>query len=98
MRFPLIRRLATVAALMLAPLTAQAFETNATAAYVYDQSTGTVLLSKNAQEPLPPASMSKLMTIYMAFEAIADGRLLLDEELAVSSHAASVVRQIAVRK
>jgi D-alanyl-D-alanine carboxypeptidase (penicillin-binding protein 5/6) len=68
---------------------AQAFETNARAAYIFDQTTGTVLLSKNAQEPLPPASMSKLMTIYMAFEAVADGRLTIDEELSVSSHAAS---------
>ncbi len=49
-----------------------AFETAATAAYVFDESTGTVLLAKNADEPLPPASMSKLMTIYLAFEAIAE--------------------------
>ena len=41
---------------------AQTFETRATAAYVLDQSTGTVLMAKNADEPLPPASMSKLMT------------------------------------
>ena len=37
-----------------------------------DQTTGTVLLTKNADEPLPPASMSKLMTLYMAFEAVAN--------------------------
>ncbi|OUD10433.1 D-alanyl-D-alanine carboxypeptidase [Marivivens niveibacter] len=66
---------------------AQTFETPARAAYVYDVSTGTVLLSKNAQTALPPASMSKLMTIYMAFEAIADGRLSIDDELLVSQHA-----------
>ena len=68
---------------------AQAFNTSARAAYVLDETTGTVLLDKNADEPLPPASMSKLMTIYMAFEAIADGRLRIDEELPVSEHAAS---------
>lgn len=68
---------------------AQAFETEARAAYVYDQTTGTVLLSKNAQTPLPPASMSKLMTIYMAFEAITEGRLSIDDVLPVSAHAAS---------
>ncbi len=84
-----LRQWLLAAVVAMLPALAHAFETNATAAYVYDQSTGTVLLSKNAQEPLPPASMSKLMTVYMAFEAIADGRLLLDEELAVSSHAAS---------
>jgi D-alanyl-D-alanine carboxypeptidase (penicillin-binding protein 5/6) len=70
-------------------LNAQIFETRATAAFVLDQSTGTVLLAKNADEPLPPASMSKLMTIYMAFEAVADGRLGIGERVSVSSHAAS---------
>jgi D-alanyl-D-alanine carboxypeptidase (penicillin-binding protein 5/6) len=54
-----------------------------------DQTTGTVLLSKNAEEPLPPASMSKLMTLYMAFEAVRDGRLTMTEELPVSQHAMS---------
>lgn len=68
---------------------AQTLETSARAAYVYDQTTGTVLLAKDADVPLPPASMSKLMTIYMAFEAIADGRLSVDDVLPVSAHAAS---------
>ena len=68
---------------------AQSFETNARAAYVYDMTTGTVLLEKNADTPLPPASMSKLMTLYLAFEAIADGRLSPDDELLVSEHAMS---------
>ncbi len=77
--------------LMLAATTAtgQSFETTARAAYVFDQTTGTVLLAKNEDQPLPPASMSKLMTIYMTFEAVADGRLQIDELLPVSSHAAS---------
>lgn len=65
---------------------AQAFDTRAEAAFVLDHSTGTVLLAKNADAPLPPASMSKLMTIYMTFEAIADGRLNVDERLPVSQH------------
>lgn len=79
------------AAIMLcAPMAmAQDFDTRATAAWVYDQTTDTVLLSHNAETPLPPASMSKLMTVYMAFEAIADGRLKIDEEFIVSEHAAS---------
>lgn len=89
MRFGVFRRFALIICALVAPLWAHAFETTARAAYIYDQSTGTVLLSKNADEPLPPASMSKLMTIYMAFEAVADGRLAIDEELSVSSQAAS---------
>ncbi len=64
-----------------------AFETRARAAFVMDQGTGTVLLSKNADEPLPPASMSKLMTLYMAFEAVQQGRLSMEEKLQVSQHA-----------
>ena len=67
-------------------LSAQAFDTRATAAYVIDHSTGTVLLNKNADEPLPPASMSKLMTLAMTFDALADGRLALDTTLPVSQH------------
>src|SRR6056297_591656 len=70
-------------------LPAQAFETRANAAFVMDMTTGTVLLNKNADQPLPPASMSKLMTLYVAFEAIRDGRLTLDERLPVSRHAMS---------
>ena len=68
---------------------ASAFDTRARAAFVLDSSTGTVLLAKNADEALPPASMSKLMTLYMAFEAVRDGRLRLDERLPVSQHAMS---------
>ena len=68
---------------------ANAFETNAKAAYIYDLTTGSVLLSKNADTPLPPASMSKLMTLYIAFEFIRAGQLSLDEKLPVSAHAES---------
>ena len=75
---------------ILSTLPAQAaFETRARAAYVLDETSGTVLLAKNADVPLPPASMSKLMTLDLAFEAIADGRLKLDEKLPVSKHAMS---------
>lgn len=78
--------LAAVAfALMGAPL--WAFDTNATAAFVYDVSTDTVLLSKDADKALPPASMSKLMTVYMAFEALQSGRLTMQTQLPVSQHA-----------
>lgn len=72
-----------------AALPVQAFETRATSAFVMDQTTGTVLFTKNADVPLPPASMSKLMTLFMAFEAIRAGRLDLNEELPVSQHAMS---------
>ena len=73
---------------LLAP-PAAAFETKAGAAFVIDQTSDTILLSKNADKPIPPASMSKLMTLYIAFEAIRDGRLSLNEKLPVSRHAMS---------
>ena len=86
----MIRPLAAAALLIASTaLPVTAFETRATAAYVIDHTTGTVLLNKNADEPLPPASMSKLMTLYMAFEAIERGQLSMTDELVVSAHANS---------
>lgn len=85
-----IRRLTMLsAALLVMAAQASAFETKARAAFVLDHATGAVLLAKRADEPMPPASMSKLMTLYLAFEAVRDGRLSLDERLPVSSHAMS---------
>lgn len=66
---------------------ATAYDTRAKAAYAIDLKTGTVLLSKNADAPLPPASMSKLMTVLMTFEALRDGRLQMQDKLPVSQHA-----------
>lgn len=63
------------------------FETRATSAYVRDLSTGTVLLDKAADVPLPPASMSKLMTLLMLFEALEDGRISMDTPFTVSQRA-----------
>ena len=83
----LLRSLAALLALTLASLPALAFETAATAAWVYDMSTDTVLMDKNADLSVPPASMSKLMTIIMLFEALRDGRVTMATEFAVSSRA-----------
>ncbi len=66
---------------------AAAFETRATSAWVADETTGTILLSKNADAALPPASMSKLMTLNMLFEALRDGRVTLDTTFTVSERA-----------
>lgn len=73
----------------VATLPAQAFDTTATSAIVLDIGTGQTLMEKNADMALPPASMSKLMTLNMVFEAIEDGRLGLDQVVPVSPHAAS---------
>ncbi|MDP5334655.1 MAG: D-alanyl-D-alanine carboxypeptidase [Paracoccaceae bacterium] len=73
-------------AMFLAPA-AQAFDTRATSAWVLDQTTGTVLLSKNAEVPLPPASMSKLMTLYMLFDALKRGAVTMETTFPVSAKA-----------
>jgi D-alanyl-D-alanine carboxypeptidase (penicillin-binding protein 5/6) len=87
-----LRPVLTLLAFMLAALPARAFETAATAAWVYDMTTGTVLMDKNADQPLPPASMSKLMTINMLFEALKDGRVTMDTTFAVSDRAVQMTR------
>ena len=89
MRHMSLRLALWACAILGAASVANAFETQAEAAYVFDQTTGTVLLSKNADAPLPPAAMSKLMTLYMAFEAVAEGRLDINETLQVSAEAAA---------
>ena len=84
-----LRRLvgAALLPLLLSTTAAQAFDTRAASAWVLDQTTGTVLLSKNAETPLPPASMSKLMTLYMLFEALERGTVTMDTTFPVSARA-----------
>jgi serine-type D-Ala-D-Ala carboxypeptidase (penicillin-binding protein 5/6) len=69
---------------------ARAFDTQASAAWVYDMTTQTVLMDKRADESVPPASMSKLMTINMLFEALRDGRVTMESTFAVSSAATAM--------
>lgn len=64
-----------------------ATETPATQAFLVDVTTGAVLLDKNGDTPMPPASMSKLMTLFMVFERLQDGRLSLDDKFYVSENA-----------
>ncbi len=83
-----VNRFGIVLAMMLmAAQSAAALETIARAALVLDQTTGTILLSKNEKMAVPPASMSKLMTLNMLFEALQDGRISLDTEFSVSAKA-----------
>ncbi|WP_309666758.1 D-alanyl-D-alanine carboxypeptidase family protein [Tabrizicola sp.] len=82
-----LRPILLLFSVLLAALPARAFETTATAAWVYDMTTHTVLMDKNADLSVPPASMSKLMTINMLFEALRDGRVTLDSTFSVSSRA-----------
>lgn len=73
-----------------APLAARAqaiFDSVAPNVLVIDHNTGQVLLDRNADVPLPPASMSKLMTLLMLFEAVEDERVALDTQWTVSESA-----------
>lgn len=88
-----MRRLAPLLCLLaFASPTAAALESDtvARAAMVTDLTTGIVLLEKNADDPLPPASMSKLMTINMVFEALQAGRLAMSDEFRTSARAAGM--------
>jgi D-alanyl-D-alanine carboxypeptidase (penicillin-binding protein 5/6) len=65
-----------------------AFETRAETAFVLDLNTHTVLMNKNGYAPMPPASMSKLMTLFMLFEALRDNpNITLDTRFGVSTKA-----------
>lgn len=59
------------------------------AAIVVDDATGAVLHARNADTPVHPASLTKLMTLYLLFEALEEGRIHLDDPLKVSREAAS---------
>lgn len=80
---------ALVAGVALAPVgaAAQPLETPAREALLLDFETGTVLFEKNADELMPPSSMSKLMTSVMVFERLKEGSLSLDEKFRVSPNA-----------
>jgi D-alanyl-D-alanine carboxypeptidase len=59
------------------------------AAFVMDARTGEVLHSANADTRLHPASLTKMMTLYIAFEAIKNGEISLDTPVRISTNAAS---------
>lgn len=79
--------LALAASLPTSGARAQAMETPARNAHIVDLSTNTVLLSKADDVPMPPASMSKLMTVYMVFDRIKKGTLSLEDKFLVSENA-----------
>ena len=65
----------------------QGFSTTARTALVIDNTTGDVLLSKDIDRPIPPASMSKLMTLFMVFESLEEGKIKMDDTFRVSRKA-----------
>ena len=71
-------------------LGANSLEINAKSAILMDAETGTVLYTKNASEPLPPASVTKIMTLLLVAEAIDAGTVSLSDKVYVSANAASM--------
>ena len=66
---------------------AAGIDTEATHALIIEVETGAVLLDKGADDRMPPASMGKLMTAYVVFGMLRDGKAKLDDELPVSENA-----------
>ena len=86
-----LRILSTITALCLASLTPvnaqESVQSVAEYAYITDFDSGRVLMNKNGEVPMKPASMAKIMTTYLAFERIANGSLTLDDTFIVSEKA-----------
>lgn len=72
---------------LLGAAQAAAIETKARNAVLMDYETGTFLYEKDADKMVPPASMSKLMTVYVLFSKLKDGSLSLDDTFTVSENA-----------
>lgn len=80
------RLVATVALMLVLAGVAHAGETSV----IVDGTTGLVLSENRADEPHAPASLTKMMTMYLAFQALRDGRLKMTEKMPVSAHAAGM--------
>ncbi len=62
----------------------------APSAILIEASTGTVVLEKNSHEKLPPASVTKIMTLLLIFDALAQGKIKLEDMVTTSTYAASM--------
>ncbi|USU05698.1 D-alanyl-D-alanine carboxypeptidase [Sphingomonadaceae bacterium OTU29LAMAA1] len=75
--------LAIVALAMPSVAAAPQFQGTAPIAYMVDLSSGAVLYQRDADRRMPPASMAKMMTVYVAFDMIRKGELKLDQNFTV---------------
>lgn len=75
---------ATIAIAATCPaIAAPDYQTPAPVAYLQDLSSGAILYAKDADRRMPPASMAKMMTVYVAFDMIKSGELKLDQKFPV---------------
>ena len=68
----------------------EVLEVESPSCILVEASTGQVLFEKNCDEAMAPASVTKVMTLLLAFEAIEAGQMTLDDIVTVSEHAASM--------
>ena len=69
---------------------APSLDLNCKSAILIEATTGKVLYEQNADEALPPASVTKVMTLLLVMEAIDEGKIKLDDMVSTSAHAASM--------
>ena len=86
-RFYLLGALLLLSLIFCGSASAQLFDTRAGQAFLMDGETGTILFAKNADEPVPPASLAKLMTMELVFQSLKAGRLSLVDTFTVSENA-----------
>jgi serine-type D-Ala-D-Ala carboxypeptidase (penicillin-binding protein 5/6) len=91
LRSPLLPVLTLIAGLVAGPVFAQqsqivprAPDINASSYIVMDAATGAVVVEENADQALPPASLTKIMTVFVADNELAAGNISLDDEVHVS--------------
>ena len=77
--------------LAINPLANEAnLQVNAKSAVLMDAATGRILIEQNAHEKLPPASVTKVMTLLLIYEAVASGKIGWEDKVTISEHAAKM--------
>lgn len=69
---------------------ANEFDVNAKSAILIDAGTGKILYEKNSHDKLPPASVTKIMTMLLTMEAIESKQISLEDKVTISDHASSM--------
>ena len=90
----MVRLLRVLSFFLVSCLAVAAGRTEAQAGYahfIYDVSAGKILASENGDVLNHPASLTKMMTLYLTFEAIKSGRMTWDEQIVMTPNAASKI-------
>jgi D-alanyl-D-alanine carboxypeptidase (penicillin-binding protein 5/6) len=87
MRFIGLKMAVAIAIIAMSPVWAANVQTPAKQVYITDFETGKLLYEKDGETQMKPASMAKIMTVFIAFQRVADGSLRLDDEMTVSQKA-----------